>query len=1061
MTSDINQLDHLTHSLRERVKELTCLYAVERILKDYQSSLENRFTEVLKVLPSAFQFPEFCRARIQFNSRTYSCSDVKPTKHSLAEKIAVEGQEEGVIEIYYDDSLPQDASPIFLTEEFSLVKAVAGRLEDYIQQKNLRTLFSKMEKERQKKDGKASEWRIALNLLRKTDRELFGRVSRKMLNYLCRGGFTEAHAVYKKFSNIDSIPTEREAAEDNQPRKSRTDVSIESLADDVFDIAGRTLSDDTIMNCIQRWMLEDRASFSLKTLTNQHSSIAEIKEAVRRIVHLDPFEGRLTESTEKGLIVALIRRLITNQVNYIKKAKDYIGIKEFHELAERLIFPSGGHGLIGGKGAGLFLAMQVLRKAARERPILANIKSPKTWYLTSDGITAFMHYNNLEDMIEQKYKDIDQVRQEYPHIIELFKHSKFMPEIVQGLSMALDDLGERPIIVRSSSLLEDSLEAAFSGKYKSLFLANQGTKEERLAALLDAVAEVYSSTFGADPILYRAERSLIDLHEEMGVMIQEVIGKKIGPYFFPSYSGVAFSNNEFKWSSRIKRDDGLIRLVMGLGTRAVDRTSDDYPVIVAPGQPGLRINVTADEIMKYSPSKMDVINLQTRTFETVDIKAFLAEYVDQFKDAPQILSVLEEDHLNRVSSYGLNRESTEIVASFDGLLSQTPFIETIRTLLEVLQQGWQTAVDIEFASDGQDLYLLQCRPQCHSVDSAPSPIPKDIPEGEILFSAKKHISNGRVGDITHVVYVDPIEYGKLRSRTELLEVGRAISEVNILLPRRQFVLMGPGRWGSRGDIKLGVNVTYSDINNTAVLIEIARRKGNYLPDLSFGTHFFQDLVESSIRYIPLYPDDPGIIFNDNFLTAAPSIFSQMLPAYSHLSQVIRVIDIGCTGKVLKILMNADLDEAVAFFSDSKSDFDSPKLLSSPDIQPLIRENHWQWRLRMAESIARRADAARFGLKAFYVIGSAKNGTAGPASDIDLLLHVDSDNEKRGELTRWLEGWSQCLDEMNYLKTGYRCPSGLIDVHYVTDEDIVKKTSFAVKIGAVTDAALKIPINDLD
>ena len=85
------------------------------------------------------------------------------------------------------------------------------------------------------------------------------------------------------------------------------------------------------------------------------------------------------------------------------------------------------------------------------------------------------------------------------------------------------------------------------------------------------------------------------------------------------------------------------------------------------------------------------------------------------------------------------------------------------------------------------------------------------------------------------------------------------------------MLIGPGRWGSRGDIKLGVSVSYSDINNTAMLLEVARKRGNYVPDLSFGTHFFQDLVESDIKYLPLYPDDPGVVFNEAFLLGAPNL----------------------------------------------------------------------------------------------------------------------------------------------------------------------------------------------
>jgi len=144
--------------------------------------------------------------------------------------------------------------------------------------------------------------------------------------------------------------------------------------------------------------------------------------------------------------------------------------------------------------------------------------------------------------------------------------------------------------------------------------------------------------------------------------------------------------------------------------------------------------------------------------------------------------------------------------------------------------------------------LLQCRPQSYGADAVPVAIPQNLPSDKVIFSAAHFVSNGKVPDITHIVYVDLESYSQLPDQTAMRDVGRAVGRLNKLLPKRQFILVGPGRWGSRGDIKLGVPVTYSDINNTAILIEVARQKGNYLPELSFGTHFFQDLVEASIRY---------------------------------------------------------------------------------------------------------------------------------------------------------------------------------------------------------------------
>jgi hypothetical protein len=515
-----------------------------------------------------------------------------------------------------------------------------------------------------------------------------------------------------------------------------------------------------------------------------------------------------------------------------------------------------------------------------------------------------------------KYRDLDQIRQEYPHILQLFKHSRFPPEIEHGVARALDDLGDAPLIVRSSSLLEDRAGSAFSGKYKSLFLANRGSKQERLLALLDAVAEVYASTFGPDPIQYRAERGLLEHHEEMAVMIQQVVGTRVGRYFLPAFSGVGFSNNELRWSPRIRREDGLLRLVPGLGTRAVDRLADDYPVLAAPGQPGLRVNTSPEDVARYSPKKIDVLDLVANRFCTLELGALLHEHGREYPELSLLASVYEHDRLRPVSLLAGDLERGDLLLTFEGLLSGTPFLARMQALLRLLSEAMGAAVDVEFASDGRELYLLQCRPQCGAPEDLPAPIPADIPASQLVFSAHRHVSNGALPEITHIVYVDPEAYSRLPDREALRRVARAVGSLNKLLPKRRFILMGPGRWGSRGDARLGVGVTYADINNTALLIEIARKHGNYVPDLSFGTHFFQDLVESRIRYLPLYPDDAGVAFAEGFLRGAPNLLPELLPAFAGLADCVRVIDVprAAQGRVLKVSMNAEVDEAVGFLA---------------------------------------------------------------------------------------------------------------------------------------------------
>jgi hypothetical protein len=131
--------------------------------------------------------------------------------------------------------------------------------------------------------------------------------------------------------------------------------------------------------------------------------------------------------------------------------------------------------------------------------------------------------------------------------------------------------------------------------------------------------------------------------------------------------------------------------------------------------------------------------------------------------------------------------------------------------------------------------------------------------------------------------------------------------------------MGPGRWGSRGDVTLGVGITYSGINNTALLVEIARAKGNYVPDLSFGTHFFQDLVEARIQYLALYPDEEGNIFNEAFLRDSPSVLSQFLPEHGRLEKAVRVIDVEQVfpGYECNVVMDADQDRALGYLREQR------------------------------------------------------------------------------------------------------------------------------------------------
>ncbi len=1044
----------LIDDLKERAKELNCLYEVQEILSSQDKSIQEMFIGIVKIIPPGWQFPDICQVQIQYRDQVFQSENFKKSKWVLEAEIKVRDEKVGKIQVYYTEKRPNAAEGPFLKEERKLINTISEQVGSYILHQHLKSVFTNNEI---KEPGQKPEWWVILEMLKKTDPKLLVRVSKKMVNYLCWSGIKEAENLFERFSpeliSKDGIPQD-----ENRPYQLHPSSDYTAISNEIFDVAENFLSEQEILNSIHKWIKQDQSGFLVNILEDSGSSLVEISSAIERFHHLSPQGLELTNSREKNFRVALIRRILSDQPSFIDIAKRFIEIDDFNELIQRIVYPTESHGKLGGKGSGLFISDLILKKSTSNNEFIRNVKIPKTWYLTSDSVLKFMKYNNLEDIIEQKYKDIDQVRKEYPYVVHVFKNSTFPPEILKGLSQALDDFDEVPLIIRSSSLLEDRLSTVFAGKYKSLFIANQGSKEERLEQLLDAIAEVYASTFGPDPIEYRAERGLLDYHEEMGILIQEVVGNKIGDYFLPAFAGVAFSQNDYRWSSRIKPEDGLLRIVPGLGTRAVDRLSNDYPILISPGQPNLQVNITLDEIIRYSPKNLDVINLKTRQFETISLQDLLKDHGRKYKGIDNIVSVLAENHIQQVKKLAMDFERDNFVVTFDGLIKKADFINQVNSILKILEEEYGYPVDIEFAHDGTDFYLLQCRSQSYREASSPAEIPLNIPDNDIIFSANKYISNGVVNNISHIVYVDPDKYSELTEYEELVSVGKAIGRINAILPKRQFILLGPGRWGSRGDIKLGVPVSYSEINNTAMLIEIARKQKNYAPDLSFGTHFFQDLVESDIRYLPLYPDDPKTDFNFDFINNSNNILSDLFPDLETLTDVIKIIDVATTtkGHVLKVLMNAEEEQALAIISDP-SEISKKKLKRREEItNPRPDDFHWKWRLRAAENIAANLNKDRFGVKAIYIFGSTKNGTAGPASDIDLLVHVIGNKDQLNELKAWFEGWSLSLDNMNFLRTGFKS-EGLLDMHYVTDDDIKKRTSFAIKIGATTDAARPLPI----
>ncbi|MGD8793760.1 MAG: PEP/pyruvate-binding domain-containing protein [Anaerolineae bacterium] len=636
---------------------------------------------------------------------------------------------------------------------------------------------------------------------------------------------------------------------------------------------------------------------------------------------LPPQERERVEHHLRDIIVVLLKGLISEQLTFLGIAKYLFTMADLRFIYGRRY----GRGKVGGKAAGMLLAWKILNLPAggEELPVEGqDLKSrvvlPESFFLGADVFYDFMAMNNLHYLHNQKYKPRDQIEAEYPEVRAAFVGGRFPDNIVDGLREVLDKVGHRPLIVRSSSLLEDNFGTSFAGKYDSFFCPNQGTPQENLQDLLMAITKVYASVLSPDALLYRRQMGLLDYDERMAVLIQEVQGERWGDYFFPTIAGVAFSHNPFSWTPKIDREAGFMRMVWGLGTRAVDRVSSDYPRMVALSHPHLRPEVGAVEIRRYSQRYADVLNLAENEFETLPVPELLSM---EFPSARLLVSVDHDDYLKPPLAYDPGIAPKDLVLTFENLLTRTRFVALMKALLQKLSDHFGCPVDVEFTADilpgypdpDFRIHLLQCRPQASRQEAQQVEVPTTVAEADILFTADRLVPQGRVVGVRYAVFVDPRAYDRIADDVTRLQVGRVVGRLNQILKEKSFILLGPGRWGTNNP-DLGVKVTYADIYNTAMLIEIGLVDGDTAPEASHGTHFFQDLVEAHIYPLAVYPEDKGVAFNWSFFNESPNILADLLPESADYARYVRVIDVAAAaeGRLLEVIMDGENNEALGY-----------------------------------------------------------------------------------------------------------------------------------------------------
>lgn len=601
--------------------------------------------------------------------------------------------------------------------------------------------------------------------------------------------------------------------------------------------------------------------------------------------------------------------VIGKEKEILELAYKYLAIEDILEIKERLI----GSGYIGGKAVGMIIARKILTKEKKEY-FNKYLEPHDSFYIGSDVFYSYLISNKcwklrMEQKKPEKYFESAKVLRE--NILA----GQFNHEIKEQFKRMLEHYGQSPIIVRSSSLLEDGYGNAFAGKYESIFCVNQGTPEERYREFENAVKTVYASTMNEDALAYRKQRKLDDKDEQMALLVQRVSGAYYKNYYFPEVAGVAMSYNMYVWNDYMSPDAGMVRLVFGLGTRAVDRVEDDYPRIIALDYPLSQPISGIEDVRDYSQKYLDLMDVTENCFKTLDFNKLLSEI--EYKNTHYI-AVKDYEITARMRELGITNKEAWLI-TFEKLIKETEFIELLKTILNLLEKEYKNPIDIEFtinftANMSLKLNLLQCRPMQTQGAAKHVLIPENINEENVIFrTAGRFMGSNNSQIIKRVIYVDAENYCKLIYNKKF-EAARVIGMLNRIFNNREdmpVMLIGPGRWGTTLP-SLGVPVSFSEINNISVLVEMSYENGTINPDISFGSHFFQDLVETNIFYSAIFSEDPATYFNKEWFSRNKNILNEILPEKSEFEDVVKVYDV--SEHDFKIIADISSQKVICFIN---------------------------------------------------------------------------------------------------------------------------------------------------
>lgn len=588
-------------------------------------------------------------------------------------------------------------------------------------------------------------------------------------------------------------------------------------------------------------------------------------------------QGRFREETENQILESTM----TKDKRLQEMLKKYFKPKDYFKLRDRMI----GSGAIGGKACGMLLARKIVHTLLPEYRV--HREAHDSYYIGSDVFYTYIVSNNCwETRIAQRTEE--GYFEKAGQLQQALLSGEFPSNIREKFRSVLEYFGQSPIIVRSSSFLEDGFGNAFAGKYESVFCVNQGTLEERLKVFEDAVRRVYASIMDISALEYRKQRGLEHRDEQMAVLVQRVSGSHWGDYFFPAAAGVGYSYSAYKWSKDMDQSAGMLRLVAGLGTRAVDRTENDYPRLVNLDRPAVSMQTNVADKHRFSQKNMDVLDTKENRLLTKSTDSLMEILPLWYKRAIMERDYEAEEALNR-----MGRWRQVWFVTCQKLLENREFTGLMQKLLKTLEQVYGNPVDIEYTVNIDEegafvVNLLQCRPLFTGSRGGKVEIP-GLPKEKTFFHLKdSSVGNSLKKQIHVVIQIEPklyyeYPYGKKH------QVAEAVGKINRYYKGsgKNILLMTPGRVGTSSP-ELGVPVTFADISAVCGICEVSDSRAGYMPELSYGSHMFQDMVEAEIFYSALWEDKRKLAYDPELFAEEENLFPRICPDMEELFPMFRV-----------------------------------------------------------------------------------------------------------------------------------------------------------------------------